>query len=632
MEWYGEKKKRSFSYDIGDEKLKLIDISSEDDFLIDSPLFDSLEDLRLSVTFDNINENGESSNLSRTSAKREKSIQVNQQKEVKHLSDAPIQPGRPSYLRKSSAWDNAFFTSVGLLDPHELSSINKEFDTFEEHFLEDVRARRPVLQSISDTGTGSRDMIDRGPVSKRKNMKNSRAERSKREQPCKRREYNSLDLKLPKRNGAGRYLMVSNSITHSSITSCPLYETSAYARKRGEITGKTKLSASVSSTKTPITSSTKSKMFENLSSSMQIHHSSHKAPPCTTNAWSLESSSSTSSTNRAHSDSNHRLNMTFGPTRNLWSPSQLTGVVASQPSGLCMPSPKFGFFDEMVSCFGFALASSIDMSVVRTFDGNSNQPQKQGMSASIDKGKSAEASGTKVKRARSPLCTDSVSRDSTKTRLMPSPRINPRYAASIHKAKTASYRASDARKDGFDVQSKFQTDKSIEIDRKVCSKLRKVGVGEHDRKKVGQNSSLKGDERLVNMILKTKMATTTDTPQSQTSWGQLYESSPSMSLHLTPSRGKGITSTSKSRNQENEVNDLSRYLELIDLNDGTETQLKQRRGFYHMRTPLVEKKSVCNTSVIAHVRSDMVKDKESSLISSKGTDKENKLSTMYANH
>lgn len=35
-------------YDIGDQKLKLIDISSEDDFLIDSPLFESLEDLRLS--------------------------------------------------------------------------------------------------------------------------------------------------------------------------------------------------------------------------------------------------------------------------------------------------------------------------------------------------------------------------------------------------------------------------------------------------------------------------------------------------------------------------------------------------------------------------------------------------------
>lgn len=43
-----KKKKTSFSYKVVGENLKLIDISSEDDFLIASPLFDSLEDLRLS--------------------------------------------------------------------------------------------------------------------------------------------------------------------------------------------------------------------------------------------------------------------------------------------------------------------------------------------------------------------------------------------------------------------------------------------------------------------------------------------------------------------------------------------------------------------------------------------------------
>lgn len=136
--------------------------------------------------------------------------------------------------------------------------------------------------------------------------------------------------------------MVSNSNTHSSITSCPLYVTSAYASKHRE-TGKTKLSSSVSTTKTPIRSSTKSKKFENLSSS-------HKSPLSTTKVRSLESSLSASSTNRAHSDSNSRL---------LLPRSQLTGPVASvprenpQPSGLCMPSPKFGFFDEVSFAYNF---------------------------------------------------------------------------------------------------------------------------------------------------------------------------------------------------------------------------------------------------------------------------------------
>ncbi|KAK6786070.1 hypothetical protein RDI58_014595 [Solanum bulbocastanum] len=599
-------------YDIGDQKLKLIDILSEDDFLIDSPLFDSLEDLRLSVTLDSRNENGEGSNLSRTSAKIDESTQVNKQKELKHLSSAPIQPGRPSYLRKSSAWDNAFFTSAGLLDPHELSSMNKEFDILENHLLpvilEDVCARRPDQQSISNIRIGPRNMIDRSLVFKRKNINDARPERIKTQQPYKRRECNSLKLKLPKawprssastwqskissrdmysmdiggkkRTGPGRYLMVSNSNTHSSITSCPLYETSVYASKHGE-TGKTKLSSSVSSTKTPMKSSTKSKKNENLSSS-------HK---------------STSSTNRAHSDSSSCL---------LLPRSQLTPVASApkenpQPSGLCMPSPKFGFFDE-------------DMS---TFDGNSNQPQKQGISGSRDKGKSAEAS-INVKRARSPLSIDSVNRHSMITIQVLRP-IKSRYDASTPKAKNASY---IARKESFDVQSKYQTDKSIEIDRKVCSKLRKGGAGEHDRKRVGLvNGIVKTNEKREKIVTKDDKAiniTTTITPQSQTSQGRLYESSLSMSFNLTPSRDKRISSTSKSRRQENEVNDLSRYLEMIDLNDETETQLKQRKSFPHMRTPLVEKKSVANRSE-ALMRSDMVKDnKESSnLLSSKGTDKEN---------
>ncbi|XP_015078134.2 uncharacterized protein LOC107021933 [Solanum pennellii] len=583
-------------YDIGDQKLKLIDISSEDDFLIDSPLFESLEDLRLSVTLDSRNENGEGSNLPRTSAKIHKSTQVNKLKGLNHSSSEPIQPGRPSYLRKSSAWDNAFFTSTGLLEPHELSSMNKEFDTLENHplpvILEDVCARRPDQQSISSIRTGPRNMIDRSLVFKRKNINDARPERIKTQQPYKRRECNSLKLPKPwprssastwqskissrdmysvdiggkKRTGPGRDLMVSNSNTHSSITSCPLYVTSAYASKHGE-TGKTKLSSSVSTTKTPIRSSTKSKKFENLSSS-------HKSPLSTTKARSLESSLSASSTNRAHSDSNSRL---------LLPRSQLTGPVASvprenpQPSGLCMPSPKFGFFDE-------------DMSVERTFDGNSNQPQKQRMSGSRDKGNSAEASN-KVKRARSPLSIDSVHRDSMRTTLVLSP-IKSRYAASIPKAK----KASNARKDVFDVQSKYRTDKSIEIDTEVCSKLRKVGAGEHDRKRVGLvNGIVKTKEKRVKMVTKDdKAIDITITPQSQTSQGRLYESSLSMSLNLTPSRDKGITSIAKSRNQENEVNDLSRYLEAIDLNDGTETQLKQRKSFPHMRIPLVEKKNVAS--------------------------------------
>ncbi|XP_075089850.1 uncharacterized protein LOC142171383 isoform X2 [Nicotiana tabacum] len=382
------------------------------------------------------------------------------------------------------------------------------------------------------------------------------------------------DLGGKKTTRTGQDLMVSNSTTTrslssqkiahpiSSITSCPSYKTSAYARKRRE-TRKSELSASISSSITPTRSSTKSKTFKNLlSSSMEIHHSSNKPPLSTTSSWSVKLSSSTSNTNVARSDSKFGLNMTFGPTQNVSSSSELTGSVDSvprknsQPSGLRMPSPKIGFFDE-----------------------------KQGIAASISK--SAEAS-SKVKRARSS-------------------QVEPRYAVPVHKGK-----------DGSDIRFVHQTDKYLEIDTKICSKLRKVGL----------NSSLRADERLVvKGILQTKlrserMVTKNDkgvsttisiTPQCQASRDRLYESSLSMSLHLTLSRDEGISGPSKLREQENEVNDLSRYMELIDLKDGEETQLKQRKSFPHKRSPLVENKPVCNRYVVL----------ESSLLSSKGKDKEN---------
>ncbi|OIT06762.1 PREDICTED: uncharacterized protein LOC109213840 [Nicotiana attenuata] len=626
MEMEVEKKKRSFSYEIGDQKLKLIDISSEEDCLIDSPLFDSLEDLRLSVTLDNINENGGS----RTSFQRDKTTKVNQQKELKHLSTASIQPGRPSFLRKSLAWDHAFFTSTGLLDPHELSLVNKEFETLEEHplpvIVEDVRARTADLQSISDIGTSSRNKIDRRPVSKRKNISNATAERSNTKQTCKRRECNSQALKFPKVPRAtrsasswqsestpemyiadlrgkkttrtGQDLMVSNSTTTrslssqkiahpiSSITSCPSYMTSAYARKRRE-TRKSELSASISSSITPTRSSTKSKSFKNLvSSSMEIHHSYNKPPLSTTCCWFVESPSSTSSTNQAHSDSKFGLNITFGPTQNVSSSSQLTRAVDSvprensQPSGLRVPSPKIGFFDE-------------DKSLVPTLDRNLYQTQKQGIATSISK--SVEAS-SKVKRARS------------------SP-VEARYAAPLHKVKDASSTASDKRKH---IHFEHQTDKSLEIDTKFCSKLRKVGLNsslsEDERQVIKETLKTKvRSERMVTKAEKAVSTTTITTPRSQSSRGRLYKSSLSMSLHLTPSRDEGISGPSKLREQEHEVNDLSRYMELIDLNDRKEIQLKQRKSFPHKRSPLVENKSVCNRDVVL----------QSSLLSSKGKDKEN---------
>ncbi|KAL2549485.1 uncharacterized protein Fot_11015 [Forsythia ovata] len=118
----------SFTFDHVDDNIELIDISAEDDgFLISSPLFDSLEDLRLSVTIDDRNEDD--------------GYQFSEGENCQSTMEA---------CRPSLAWDTAFFNSTGFLDPDELSFINKEFDTISARILpliQDVHARRTDLES-----------------------------------------------------------------------------------------------------------------------------------------------------------------------------------------------------------------------------------------------------------------------------------------------------------------------------------------------------------------------------------------------------------------------------------------------------------------------------------------------------
>ncbi|KAL3520628.1 hypothetical protein ACH5RR_018777 [Cinchona calisaya] len=121
-------------HDFGDDQ-KLIDISKEDDDLLThSPLFDSfVEDFRFSAaTFDHMNEH-ESFKLSESqpSQEVENTVENLLQKEQMPLSSYDFVPARPSYLRQSLAWDNAFFTSSGVLDNDELTFINEGFKTTE---------------------------------------------------------------------------------------------------------------------------------------------------------------------------------------------------------------------------------------------------------------------------------------------------------------------------------------------------------------------------------------------------------------------------------------------------------------------------------------------------------------------
>ncbi|CAI9759245.1 unnamed protein product [Fraxinus pennsylvanica] len=132
----GEKTKTSsFSFDLVDDKIKLIDISVEDDeFLISSPMFDSLEDLRLSGS--------------------------------PSIPFETMEPCRPSF-----AWDTAFFNCAGFLDPDELSFVNKEFDTNSTHILPESRLKAFKNVNMASKQNSQRKSSDLKRLRKIKNEK-----------------------------------------------------------------------------------------------------------------------------------------------------------------------------------------------------------------------------------------------------------------------------------------------------------------------------------------------------------------------------------------------------------------------------------------------------------------------------
>ncbi|WOG96185.1 hypothetical protein DCAR_0415516 [Daucus carota subsp. sativus] len=124
------------------EKIQLIDFSSEDDILVDYPFRDSLEDLRLSESLKMANQR-EVENAGNSLHQREEMLSTPEF----------LEPRRPSYLRKSIAWDNAFFSSDGVLDPEELSAMNNGFKGLETSFFpgipEDLKMRRSVDSDLT---------------------------------------------------------------------------------------------------------------------------------------------------------------------------------------------------------------------------------------------------------------------------------------------------------------------------------------------------------------------------------------------------------------------------------------------------------------------------------------------------
>ncbi|OMO72563.1 hypothetical protein CCACVL1_17706 [Corchorus capsularis] len=128
---------RQSDFDI--KGLSLIDVSSEDDCLIDSPLCDSInpkssekgsgiKTVRFSMDPDNVEISLGSLGEAANSEEPPQSLE----------QDKTRKNGKYN-LRKSLAWDSAFFTSAGVLDAEELSSMMKGNEKGEIHTLPGIQ-------------------------------------------------------------------------------------------------------------------------------------------------------------------------------------------------------------------------------------------------------------------------------------------------------------------------------------------------------------------------------------------------------------------------------------------------------------------------------------------------------------
>ncbi|KAK9985451.1 hypothetical protein SO802_030402 [Lithocarpus litseifolius] len=127
--------------DLQGRRLSLIDVSSEDDSLLFNSSFS--ESFRRSFSENEghgsveLMESADANTLEDTFGTFEHMEQVPQPSESKEPEMTT--KNRKYNLRKSLAWDSAFFTSAGVLEPEELSSIIEGVESVEKHKLPGIQ-------------------------------------------------------------------------------------------------------------------------------------------------------------------------------------------------------------------------------------------------------------------------------------------------------------------------------------------------------------------------------------------------------------------------------------------------------------------------------------------------------------
>ncbi|XP_031106597.1 chitinase-like protein PB1E7.04c [Ipomoea triloba] len=593
-----KKKKTSFSYKVVGENLKLIDISSEDDFLIASPLFDSLEDLRLSVTWDNSKENeGSKVSGNGTSSRSSAAEELLQRQQSKPSS---MESGRPSYLRKSLAWDKAFFTSAGVLDADELSLISNGACQLSET-QQDVRARRPegssnddhlsvnsILSSKED-GISSGNMIKSATASKRDPINIPRLERTKTKingefslqsvKPPKvlttkmknnvssgHRKTGSVGgfhakmqepktartaqaLLAPKKSASGTgsscstvRFSSSTPTVYSSVSSIPKRDSSTKASSSSSTILKNKSGSRKTKLCTSVSTSLGTTHLKNLISFSIPNQPQYKSPPA-------------SSTKAAVATSPIHGTPTASNLSNLQTPRFISQETISTPSQLGEQAVLLGPAASSAASSGKPSSLRLPSPKIGFFDEVGPKASRvlkfeigKASKRCAEEGKSA-GKALKPQAAKTPVGTGKLKNN------VSTPHRQLRSCAS------------------FRLASKHGGIHSPECDREIFCKSRKLGAGEHERRSVEVGS------------------------------------------------GAAVKSRKK---RAGEVSDLSRRLELIDLWDDLkiDCQWRQPHGEksaespFCSRTPLADKTRICNVET-------KKTEKPLSFPSSQSTDKEN---------
>ncbi|CAL5334711.1 unnamed protein product [Camellia sinensis] len=414
------------------------------------------------------------------------------------------------------------------------------------------------------------------------------------------------DFILSKKSGLGNSCSTSSTTSLESSSSVSVTTSSASSLKsssnsrRKADSRKSSLAASGSTSKTPLRCSLGDKIvLENPGLSTPAlsmsNHSSCESPASSIDGWSSESSSTANqssnclevsfhtSTSRGAclgNDATQALNFQSFPHDECFDdqeshqtrfPNLCLEVVRGtandlakstrnfKPSGLRMPSPRIGFFDEdkaMLSTVGRA------QSALPNISGVTNRKRPDGL----------QTTGILLKNGDTKL--GSVQNGV----INPSLNAIRRYAAQNQELDKNSPKMSSTSATSRNLPgktSKGQTDTSPQLCRETCSRSSKVIDGGHNSKKLGLRSSLKAERKRTEGILKNEMGGESKRPMTkehERASRRPLENDPH-SLH--DNKKENIPSFG------DHVNGLNRCLEVIDLNRGVVIELEGKRGCSH---------------------------------------------------